>query len=269
MLSPFPGMDPYLEWHWGDVHASIVVYARDQLQPVLPKSLVARVEERLAVESAPSSRRTLVPDVRIVQRRRGKKSGAKTNGAVALALAVAEPLVIELDEPATEGFIEIRERDSENRLITVIEVLSLTNKTAGPGQRQYLQKREELQQASVSIVEVDLLRSGERLLPCPLECLPESRRTPYLACVQRGWTPTRVEVYPIALQERLPAIKIPLRETDADVPLDLQPLIERCYRGGGYDTIDYRKDPVPPLTGSDARWAAARLRRKGFRRSRR
>lgn len=35
MASPFPGMDPYLEQHWGDVHPSFITYARDQLQPHL------------------------------------------------------------------------------------------------------------------------------------------------------------------------------------------------------------------------------------------
>jgi hypothetical protein len=37
--SPFPGMDPWLEQHWGDVHHSIITYARDQLQERLPPGL--------------------------------------------------------------------------------------------------------------------------------------------------------------------------------------------------------------------------------------
>jgi hypothetical protein len=32
MKSPFPGMDPYLEEHWRDVHHSFLTYARDELQ---------------------------------------------------------------------------------------------------------------------------------------------------------------------------------------------------------------------------------------------
>ena len=39
MNSPFPGMDPYLERHWGDVHQALVTYIRDQLQPSLPDDL--------------------------------------------------------------------------------------------------------------------------------------------------------------------------------------------------------------------------------------
>src|SRR5581483_7274540 len=47
MPSPFPGMDPYLEAHWRDVHAALIIYARDALQTVLPAPLRARVEERV------------------------------------------------------------------------------------------------------------------------------------------------------------------------------------------------------------------------------
>ena len=32
MPSPFPGMDPFLEAHWGDVHARLIVNACNQIQ---------------------------------------------------------------------------------------------------------------------------------------------------------------------------------------------------------------------------------------------
>jgi len=51
MKSPFPGMDPYLEAHWLDVHSRLVAYAADALNEVLPETLVARMEERVAVEA--------------------------------------------------------------------------------------------------------------------------------------------------------------------------------------------------------------------------
>ena len=74
------------------------------------------------------------------------------------------------------------------------------------------------------------------------------------------------EVYPMALWDRLPVIKIPLRPTDADVPLDLQPLVEQVYRNGAYDgTLDYATDPDPPLLGADKVWAAEWLHEKGLR----
>jgi hypothetical protein len=48
--------------------------------------------------------------------------------------------------------------------------------------------------------------------------------------------------------QRLPAIGIPLRATDADAVIDLQPLLDAAYRDGAYDRqIDYRKPLTPPL----------------------
>ena len=52
MDNPFPGMDPYMEGQWRDAHQRLVVYACDDLQPLLPADLRARLEERVFVESA-------------------------------------------------------------------------------------------------------------------------------------------------------------------------------------------------------------------------
>ncbi len=79
----------------------------------------------------------------------------------------------------------------------------------------------------------------------------------------RASRPDVASVYRISLQGRLPAISIPLRESDADVTLDLQQLIERSYEFGRYDDIDYRAEPSPPLSATDARWADELLRAKG------
>jgi hypothetical protein len=103
----------------------------------------------------------------------------------------------------------------------------------------------------------------------PLASLPPSFRTAYQVWVRRGWETLKVEIYRGALRERLPVIRIPLRQTDADVPLDLQALIDQCYRNGDYeDDLNYQTDPYPPLDPDDARWADALLRKLG-RRSRR
>ena len=70
MPSPFPGMDPYLEAHWRDVHAALVIYARDALQIVLPSPLRARVEESVLLETARGpGDHLLYPDVRVIETR--------------------------------------------------------------------------------------------------------------------------------------------------------------------------------------------------------
>src|SRR4029077_3542413 len=102
--------------------------------------------------------------------------------------------------------------------------------------------------------EIDLLRAGAHVLQVPLTQYPASHPTPYKVCVHRGWK-ARAEIYRVPLRERLPAIRVPLRETDADVVLDLQALIAQVYRHGRYDDIDYTVAPVPPLEPEDANWA--------------
>ncbi len=72
--NPFPGMNPWLEQAWGDVHASFMTYARDSLQDQLPPDLQARVEEYLSVADVENdhlndgSRRLLILDSRAGQR---------------------------------------------------------------------------------------------------------------------------------------------------------------------------------------------------------
>jgi len=70
----------------------------------------------------------------------------------------------------------------------------------------------------------------------------------------------------VPLRERLPIIRLPLRSTDPDIPLDLQVVIDQCYRNGGYDEdIDYSVEPDPPLGVEDAHWADTLLREAGRR----
>lgn len=261
MASPFPGMDPYLESHWGDVHTSLVTYARDRLNKMLPRDLRARVEERVVVE-APEEERRIVPDVRIHQ----LESAGTKRGRMASGVATADPVVVLLDEETVERFIEIRDASKKHQVVTVIEVLSPTNERPGKGQDEHLKKQYKLRSSGVSLVEIDLLRRGDRLLPFPVEHLRVEQRTPYLVCVSRAWKPRQVELYPMALAEPLPTIQIPLRPTDPDAPLNLQQLIEQCYENGSYtDDIDYRAEADPPLEGDDSRWANDLLRKQGQR----
>jgi hypothetical protein len=60
--------------------------------------------------------------------------------------------------------------------------------------------------------------------------------------------------------------QVPLRPDDADVPPDLQALVEQCYRNGAYEgTLNYAADPEPPPLGADEVWADEFLHEKGLR----
>jgi hypothetical protein len=264
-------MDPYLEAHWRDIHASLVIYARDALQSLLPGSLRARAEERVLLETPEGiGPHPIYPDVRVVEyaRRRGAETHAKV--AADTDVAVIEPLLVEAEvDPPSETFLEIIDRASGNRVVTVIEFLSPSNKSPGSNREQYLRKQAELCTSDANLVEIDLNRFGTHTLAFPLIELKPDSRTPYMVCVRRAARRGIAEVYPLPLWHRLPSIKIPLRPKDKDVPLDLQALVEQCYRNGAYEgTLDYAVEPDPPLSGGDKAWAGRRLREQGLRPSR-
>src|SRR5205814_511479 len=100
---------------------------------------------------------------------------------------------------------------------------------------QYSRKQRELCRSDSNLVEIDLLRCGRHVLAVSLEYLLPKHRTPYMVCVRRAAVHNRAEIYPIALSQKLPTVKVPLRPDDADVPLDLQVLLDQCYRKGRYE----------------------------------
>lgn len=261
MKSPFPGMDPYLEMHWGHVHHSLVTYASEALQSNLPADLVARMEERVYIEKEPDRIRRLVSDVHLAAHA-GWSAPRPAGESERAGAVVAEPVVFELSfDPITEGYLEIRDRNGA-KVITVIEFLSPANKCGGVGQEKYFQKQEEVLSSDASLVEIDLVRSGRRVLALPSAEIPTRFRDDLLVCITPGWIKERRELYPMPIRQVLPIIPIPLREGEARVRLDLQALVDRVYRAGRFELTDYSAAPEPPLPPEDAAWADDLL--KGF-----
>ncbi len=191
-----------------------------------------RVEERVVLEKADGIGNPLFPDLRVIEYRPERRGSTQP----VAGLAVADPFLIETEqEPQTEAFIEIIDAGSGNRVVTIIEVLSPSNKTPGEAMVQYLRKQDDISQSDTSLVEIDLLRGGKHVLAVPLQYIPKTHQTPYMVCVRRAWVRGKAEIYPVPLSQRLPTVRVPLRDGDADVPLDLQAIIERCYRMGRYE----------------------------------
>lgn len=263
MQSPFPGMDPYLEAPslWPDVHHELLSVARELLNRRLRPQYHVRVEERVYIsDDNDPGRKAIIPDLKIVDTGLPKSFRNSFQDA---GVSVAEPLILTtlIEDEIHEARLEVIDTN-QHSVVTVIELLSPTNKITGSrGRASYEQKRREVMTSSTHFVEIDLLRDGDHLHT--RELLPKGD---YFVHVSRKDRRPKGYVWPILLPQRLPVIAIPLKEVDGDVALDLQTVLATAYDRAAYDLeIDYRTEPTPPLCGEVADWANTLLVSKGLR----
>jgi hypothetical protein len=266
MRSPFPGMDPYLEacGLWGDFHQHLIEKIYEHLADRVPERYVVRTAERsyvVLVESQAETRRSMIPDVSVMAPRTRGKRPKKGGAAVAEPAGDAEPVTMRafIEEEHREAFVEIYETEVEPRLVTAVEVLSPTNKRPrSEGRDLYLRKRQSLLVGGVNLVEIDLLRGGERM-PM-LDPWPAS---PYVLLVARAYKTQSCRVWPAHFRRPLPSLPVPLTKPDADILIELQPIIEAIWQRARYSrSIDYRRPLTPPVADEDAAWLAEQLRRR-------
>ncbi len=256
MKSPFPGVDPYLEQYWGDIHTRLMVYISDQIADQLPSDLQARVEESVSVD-LDESPRWIYPDVTVIE-----LPDAPSSAAVAVADAViAEPTIIPLpNERPTQRHIEIVDLNSGNRVVTAIELLSPANKQEEAGRSAYRRKQREYIEAGVNLVEIDFIRTGSFIVAAPEARIPWNLRTPFIICIRRAYRPEQAEIISVALEHAVPNFRLPLRQTDADAVLRIQPLLDDCYLRGRYASIDYSQPSRPKLDDKLNAWAMEVIR---------
>ena len=159
-----------------------------------------------------------------------------------------------------ETFLEVREVGS-GRVITLVEVLSPSNKRPGDGRDQYERKRLRVLGSQTHLVEIDLLRGG-----APLPLRGTIAASHYRILVSRAGQPPRAALLSWSVREPIPPFVLPLQPGDAEPSLELTALLHGLYDRAGYDLrIDYREEPEPPLAGDDAAWVDALLRAAGLR----
>jgi hypothetical protein len=245
-------MNPYLESDlWMTIHGHLASEIVRQLVPKLRPRYLALLQERFVMvtpDNLSVSEKNMYPDVGVAAWRPGPSVGGPTAVAAPLHLATVIP------ESIRQYSVEVR--DVANRqLVTAIEVLSPTNKRGG-GRDGYLNKRERLLRSSAHLLEIDLLRHGQRVpMTDPLPAAP------YFVLLSRAPDRPMTEVWPVTLQERFPSIPVPLLPGDNEATLDLQGVLTTVYDAAGYDlAIDYTRPPEGPLSPADAAWIEELLR---------
>lgn len=263
MKSPFPGMDPYIEacGLWGDFHTHLIEKIYDRLAESVPDRYLVRTGERsyvVLVESDDKQSHPFLPDVSLTLPRSRKKTKKNGGAAVAEPAKEIEPVSMRafVQEEHRETFVEIHQAGNEERLITSIEVLSPSNKRPGTeGWNLYHCKRQSLLLGDVNLVEIDLLRGGQRMPK--LDPWPDS---PYTLLVAQANQAQLCRVWAADHQRPLPVLPIPLAKPDRDVSLDLQPMIGAIYERSRYErSIDYGQPLTPPLGSAEAAALKARL----------
>lgn len=264
MPSPFPGMDPYIEQpdRWIEFHNNLAGEIQERLNQELPSGYYAALEpvvtyDVVAVTALPQPR-AIRPDVAV---QRPTRIGERLpSPSVRIAPAPARSTVpLELALELLN--VEVRAVAGE-QLVTAIEILSPVNKRPGhDAYTSYRRKRSELLRSLVHLLEIDLLRSGERpplLMPVP--------PAPYYVVLSRAEERPTVEVWPIQLSDPLPVVPVPLLARDPDVLLDLSAAVAAVYERNGYARrFDYREPLSPPLSDAEQRWLDEHLRARGLR----
>ena len=260
-VSPFPGMNPYLEnpLFWSEIHNLLIAAIFRRLNPQLrPKYRVA-IEKRVYQTIDEDSLLVGVADIAV----QGiQKMPLPELASIAVASPVVEAVTVDVTMPETvkETYLEVRDVATQE-VVTVIEILSLKNKRLGEGRNAYVKKRLQVLESYTNLVEVDLLRDGK-----PIQQLQNNIQTDYRILVSRASKRPKADLYAFNLQNPIPSFPLPLREGDTEPLLEIQTLISELYNEGNYDlVIDYAKEPVPAMSVKSLAWVDQLLKQQGLR----
>ncbi len=264
--NPFPGMDPYLEQPhiWPGFHNRLITHLADDLDARVPDNYRVDIEERTEVApvyGAASALAFMIPDALVTETPAAPAfAGRPDAAATATAAAVAPPesgLAVRVAMPEEVRVTRLYvQRMPEARVVTILEILSPSNKAPGEGRDNYLSKRGEILHSGVSLVEIDLLRRWE---PMPLETPTPPGDYRILVC--RGWQRPNAVLYPFGVRQAVPRFTLPLLRDDDEPDVALGALINRVHRRARYGQIT-RYDGPPPGPAFDAgtqEWINGRL----------
>ena len=182
-------MNPYFEQsaQWHGFHMEFLTALRHQLAPrVLPKYIV-QLEEHVYIHDLPPEPRHLIGRANVsVARQEAPAVGQRATGVLEAPAEVQLPIL----DTERVGYLEIRDRQGQE-LVTVIALLSPSNKRSGDDREQYLAKRRELLKGPTHLVEIDLLRGWT---PMPVENRPACQ---YSVLVSRAERRPTAEMWPV------------------------------------------------------------------------
>jgi hypothetical protein len=231
----------------------LIVAAQQFLSPLVQPRYRIAIERRtyLALLTTDEYLFAGKPDVLIVSPVKETFSNTVLSTTKAAVTAGVMPQVVELPMPeeVVERYLEVRDVMSGD-VITVIEILSPTNKLTRQGREKYEQKRFQVLSSSTHLVEVDLLRAGR---PFPLRVQNNGSHSHYRIIISRAQQRPLAEAYFFSVRDPIPDTPIPLRPEETELILPLNQLLHELYDRARYDlAIDYQQPSDPRLSDEDA-----------------
>lgn len=267
MVSPFPGLNPYLEHPaiWPGVHHWLIIGLAGYLSPQLRPHYRVAVEVRMYETIGEQSLLVGIPDVTVNRTKRRQTPDSQDNISGNIA-TIQQPkntpqrVTVPMTETVKQGYLEVREV-STDQVITAVEILSPVNKRAGKGRQQYEDKRNRILNTQTHLVEIDLLREGK-----PMMFLGEVPESNYRILVSRGDCRPQADLYAFDLQDPIPTFPLPLKASSENVLVDLATLLQNIYDQGSFDlAIDYSQPPTPPLSSENTIWVDQLLKANALR----
>lgn len=252
-------MDPYLERPelWPDLRSRLIVLLAEELGPRLRPRYYVAIEERTYTVESGELLFAGRADAAVVE---PVLKPAPSTRLRPHARSAAVTVELPLPDEIRETYLEVRSA-ADDRVVTVLEVLSPANKRPGEGREQYLRKRLRILGTRTHLVEINLLRAGENPTMWGYR-----QQADYYVLVSRAELRPQAELYPFTVRQPIPGFFLPLQTQDEEPVVELNQVLRTLYDRAGYDLrIDYRRDPDPPLPPEDTAWARGLLQTAGLR----
>jgi hypothetical protein len=237
-------MDPYLEHRglWEEVHTGLIAEIQQFLAPLVRPRYRVAVERRAYLAVLSPDDLVGKPDVLVVSPARAPVQTTPAGTPSTVTPQVAE---LPMAEEVIERYIEIREVTTGD-VITVVEILSHSNKSSRQGREQYERKRLTVLASLTNLVEIDLLRAGD---PMPMRVSGNGDLGDYRIVISRSQHRPRADVYLFGVRDPIPDVPLPLRPGEDEPVLALNRILHALYDQTGYDlAVDYHP-PYPLVMG--------------------
>lgn len=263
--NPFPGMNPYLERRdiWPDFHDRLIASLANELGPQLPDNYRIALHRRVEVQEPLGSAlglNLMVPDALVTREPTVTPAGptATAEAATAVAAPAEEAGAVRVRMPRDIRVAWLRvETVPDRELVTIVEVLSPTNKAPGRERLRYVRKREVIVASGANLVEIGLLRRWE---PMPLEAPPTANDYRVLVC--RGWERPDALLFPFSVKQAIPKFALPLLPEDEVGPeVELGPIINAMHHTARYSQVARYGEapPEPEFPPEAAEWVKERV----------